>query len=61
MEVVKVFADLESQELKARFDDKKQRIVVETPNISYGHQNLTVRILGNDGRSYIYGWSFVIR
>jgi peptidoglycan/xylan/chitin deacetylase (PgdA/CDA1 family) len=61
VEVVKVFADLESQELKARFDDKKQRIVVETPNISYGHKNLTVRILGNDGRSYIYGWSFVIR
>ncbi len=60
LEVKKVFADLESEELDARFDQQKQRIVVETPTISYGHHNLTVRLLGSDGRMYIYGWSFVI-
>ncbi len=61
LNVIEVYADLENHVLDAKFDQQKQRIVVETPDLGYGHHNLTIKILGSDKRTYTYGWSFVCR
>ncbi|MFA6693294.1 MAG: hypothetical protein WCS44_00465, partial [Bacillota bacterium] len=60
VEVTKTFADIESEVLNARFDTEKQRIIVNTSSVGKGHHNMTVKLLGNDGRFYVYGWSYVI-
>jgi len=61
VKVVKVYADIESEDLSARFDAEKQRVIVDTASVGRGHHNMTIKLLGSDGRTYVYGWSYVIQ